>query len=185
MGGPGEVFAFNEKGLACLDPRWAGGRPRQLKHDDENFVIATATTARSSSASRSPSGRCASWSPTCAKVHGRVIRICREALRCLLARRGVTFQRTQTWKESPDPERETKLDRIEHVLDRFPDRAFAFDEFGPLGIRPTAGAGWTEHGVPTGCRPPTTAPTESGTSTAATRWATIACGARIGARREP
>lgn len=36
----------------------------------------------------------------------------------------------------PDPDREAKLDRIEHVLDRFPDRVFAFDEFGPLGIRP-------------------------------------------------
>jgi hypothetical protein len=81
-------------------------------------------------------------------VHGRVIRISREALRGLLARRGVTFQRTKTWKESPDPERETKLDRIEHVLDRFPDRVFAFDECGPLGIRPIAGSGWAEQRRP-------------------------------------
>lgn len=22
------IHAFNEKGLACLDPKWAGGRPR-------------------------------------------------------------------------------------------------------------------------------------------------------------
>ncbi|MFD5478536.1 hypothetical protein [Streptomyces hawaiiensis] len=43
------------------------------------------------------------------------IRIGREALRCLLARRGVTSQRTKTWKESPDPDRDAKLDRIEHV----------------------------------------------------------------------
>lgn len=49
------------------------------------------------------------------RVHGRVIRIGAEALRCLLARRGVTFQRTKTWKESPDPDRYAKLDRIEHV----------------------------------------------------------------------
>lgn len=56
--------------------------------------------------------------------------------RHLLARRGISFQRTKTWKESPDPDREAKLDRIEEVLDRFPDRVFAFDEFGPLGIRP-------------------------------------------------
>lgn len=76
------------------------------------------------------------------KVHVRVIRIGREALRRLLARRGITFQRTKTWKESTDPDREAKLDRIEEVLDRFPDRVFAFDEFGPLGIRPTGGAGW-------------------------------------------
>jgi len=72
-------------------------------------------------------------------VHGRVIRIGREALRCLLLRRGITFQRTKTWKESPDPERDAKLDRIEQVLERFPDRVFAFDEFGPLGIRPHRG----------------------------------------------
>lgn len=30
------------------------------------------------------------------KAHDRAIRIGREALRCLLARRGVTFQRTKT-----------------------------------------------------------------------------------------
>lgn len=46
------------------------------------------------------------------------------------------------WKESPDPAREAKLDRIEEVVDRFPDRVFACDEFGPLGIRLTAGFGW-------------------------------------------
>ncbi len=34
------------------------------------------------------------------------------------------------------------------VLDRFPDRGFAFDEFGPLGIRPTAGSCWTKQGKP-------------------------------------
>ncbi|SCF12100.1 hypothetical protein GA0070558_13011 [Micromonospora haikouensis] len=64
------------------------------------------------------------------------------------ARCGVAFQRTKTWKESPDPEREAKLDRIEEVLDRFPDRVFAFDELGPLGIRPTAGSGWARQKHP-------------------------------------
>lgn len=77
-----------------------------------------------------------------------MIRIGREALRSLLAHRGVTFQRTKMWKESPDPDREAKLDRIEEVLNRFPDRVFAFDEFGPLGIRPTAGSGWAERKHP-------------------------------------
>jgi len=33
-------------------------------------------------------------------------------------------------------------------LDRFPDRVFAFDEFGPLGIRPTGGSGWAPSGHP-------------------------------------
>ncbi|GIH51128.1 hypothetical protein Mro03_63070 [Microbispora rosea subsp. rosea] len=35
------------------------------------------------------------------RLPGRAVRIGREALRALLARRGVTFQRTKTWKESP------------------------------------------------------------------------------------
>ena len=32
-----------------------------------------------------------------------------------------------------------KLDRIEYALTERPERSFAFDEFGPLGVRPTAG----------------------------------------------
>lgn len=38
------IHRFNEIGLACLDPRRAGGRPRLLSPDDEDFVIQTATT---------------------------------------------------------------------------------------------------------------------------------------------
>lgn len=38
------IHRFNEIGLACLDPRWAGGRPRLLNPDDEDFVVATAVT---------------------------------------------------------------------------------------------------------------------------------------------
>ncbi len=68
----------------------------------------------------------------------RPVRIGREALRCLLARRGITFQRTKTGKESPDPAFDAKLERIEYAVNERPDRTFAFNEFGPLGIRPTA-----------------------------------------------
>lgn len=100
---------------------------------DEDFVVHTATTRPGRLGQ--PFTR---WSLR--KVHGRMIRIGRETLRGLLARRGVTFRRTKTWKESPDPERDAKLDCIEHVLHRFPDRVCAFDEFGPLGIRPTGGS---------------------------------------------
>ena len=38
------IHKFNEIGLACLNPRWAGGRPRLLDRDDEDFVVQTATT---------------------------------------------------------------------------------------------------------------------------------------------
>lgn len=38
------IHRFNEIGLACLDPQLAGGRPCLLSPDDEDFVVATATT---------------------------------------------------------------------------------------------------------------------------------------------
>jgi hypothetical protein len=67
------------------------------------------------------------------------VQIGREWARRLLAAHEITFQRTTTWKESPDPEREAKLARIEQVLTEHPDRTFAFDEFGPLACAPTPG----------------------------------------------
>ena len=65
-------------------------------------------------------------------------------LRQILHARGISFQRTRTWKESTDPDKDAKLDRIEYVTSHYPDRCFAFDQFGPLSIRPC-------HGV---CRAP-------------------------------
>jgi hypothetical protein len=32
------IHAFNERGLAALDPRWAGGRPRVISDDDIAFI---------------------------------------------------------------------------------------------------------------------------------------------------
>jgi hypothetical protein len=66
----------------------------------------------------------------------------RERLRQILHARGISFQRTRTWKESTDPDRDAKLDRIEYVTSHYPDRCFAFDQFGPLSIRPCHGTCW-------------------------------------------
>jgi transposase len=141
------IHRFNEIGLACLD---LGGREaaRLLSPDEEDFVAATATTRPAKLGQPFTRWSLRKLLTYLRTVHGRVIRIGREALRCLLARRGITFQRTKTWKESTDPERDTKLDRIEHVLEHFPDRVFAFDEFGPLGIRPTGGSCWAKQNRP-------------------------------------
>ncbi|MEU9890495.1 IS630 family transposase [Sphaerisporangium sp. NPDC051011] len=142
------IHRFNEIGLACLDPRWAGGRPRLLSDDKEAFVVQTAATrpARLGQPfTRWSVRKLAAYLQT---LPGRAIRIGREALRALLSRHGVTFQRTKTWKESPDPDFEAKLDRIEYALTQRPERTFAFDEFGPLGIRPTSGSGWAKQGRP-------------------------------------
>jgi hypothetical protein len=78
----------------------------------------------------------------------RAVTIGRERLRQILDRHRITFQRTKTWKESNDPLRDAKLDRIEEVTSSFPDRCFAFDEFGPLAVHPVAGCCWAERKHP-------------------------------------
>ncbi len=38
------IRLFNAKGLAALDPRWAGGRPRLISDDDVAVILAAART---------------------------------------------------------------------------------------------------------------------------------------------
>ena len=78
----------------------------------------------------------------------RTVRIGRERLRQILHASQISFQRTRTWKESADPDKDAKLDRIEQVTSRFPDRCFAFDQFGPLSIRPAHGSAWARQKKP-------------------------------------
>jgi transposase len=54
------IHVFNARGLAALDPRWAGGRPRLISEDDVAVIVAA---ARTRPASRSRTGACASWPP--------------------------------------------------------------------------------------------------------------------------
>jgi transposase len=143
------IHAFNQRGLAALDPQWAGGRPRLISDEDIEFIVATATT-RPRKLER-PFTR---WSVRklvayLAEHPDRPVRISYERLRQLLRERRVSFQRTRTWKESTDPDKDAKLDRIEEVTSRFPNRCFAFDQFGPLSIRPCHGSTWAPESRPT------------------------------------
>ncbi|GAA3415029.1 hypothetical protein GCM10018952_37910 [Streptosporangium vulgare] len=158
----------------------------KLSDDDEDFVVQTATTRPTKLGQPFTRWSLRKLVAYLRTVHGRVIRIGREALRGLLARRGVTFQRTKTWKESTDPDREAKLDRIEHVLDRFsPAGSSRSTSSAHSGSGPPQARAGPNGNTPTGCRPPTTAPMESGTSTAAPRSATTCCGASTAARKVP
>ena len=130
------IHRFDDIGLARLDPKRAGDRRRRLSPDDENFVIATATTRTSEFGQPLTRWSLRKLVACLRKVHGRVILIGRENLRGLLVRRGVTLQRTKTWKESPDLDREAKLDRIEEVLGCFPD---LFYFHGCYSLRDDAG----------------------------------------------
>src|ERR1700731_1553192 len=38
------IHLFNQKGLAALDPRWAGGRPRRISDEDVRGIVTAAAT---------------------------------------------------------------------------------------------------------------------------------------------
>lgn len=136
------IHRFNEMGLVCLDPKWAGGRPRRITTDDETFIVETAKTRPEKLGRPFTRWSIRKLAAYLAENPVRRVRIGRERLRELLAKHKVTFQRTKTWKESNDPERDAKLDRIEYVMEHHLDRCFAFDEFGPLAIHPVGGCCW-------------------------------------------
>jgi transposase len=133
------IHLFNAKGLAALDPQWAGGRPRLISDEDIQVIVTPATAWREKLGQ--PFTR---WSLRKLAAYlaerDHLVRVGRERLRQILHARGISFQRTRIWKESGDPDRDAKLDRIEYVTSAYPDRCFAFDQFGLLSIRPCHGA---------------------------------------------
>jgi transposase len=135
------IHAFNAKGLAALAHRWAGGRPRRISDGDIEVIVAAART-RPEKLGQPFTRCCLRKLAGCLAGLDRPVRIGRERLRQIPQARGISFQRTRTWKESTDPDRDAKLDRIEYVTGHYPDRRFGFDQFGPLSIRPCHGACW-------------------------------------------
>ena len=142
------IHAFNEKGLDCLDPKWACGRPREIGDEDGALIVKMA-----SKRPRSLGQPFTRWSIRklqryLATKKRRKLTISRERLRQVLAEEDITFKKTKTWKESNDPDYDAKCARIEDVVNNHPDRTFAFDEFGPLAIRPYAGSAWSHKNKP-------------------------------------
>jgi transposase len=148
------IHAFNQRGLAALDPQWAGGRPRRISDDDVAFIVATAKTRPETLGRPFTHWSVRKLAAYLRRNDQRIIRVGRERLRQLLHTHQITFQRTRTWKESRDPDKDRKLDRIEEVIRRFPDRCFAFDQFGPLSIRPCHGTCWAARRHPDRLRAP-------------------------------
>ena len=134
------IHAFNAKGLAALDPWWAGGRPRLISDGDIEVIVVAARTRPEKLDLPFTRWSLRKLAGYLASHPGRPVRIGRERLRQLLHERGIFFQRTRTWKESTDPDRDAKLDRIEYVTSNYPDRCFGFDQFGPAHL-PRRGPG--------------------------------------------
>jgi hypothetical protein len=111
------------------------------------------------------------------------IAVSRERPRQILVEEDVTFQRTKTWKESPDPLREEKLARIEWLLEHERETTFAFDEFGPLAVMAEGGSCWARGPVHSACGSIATSPTGRGSCSPGTRSeVTASLGASSGGR---
>jgi len=57
------IHLFNQKGLAALDPQWAGGRPRLISDENIDIIRGRPPPGRRSWACRSRTGACASSPP--------------------------------------------------------------------------------------------------------------------------
>jgi transposase len=142
------IHRFNELGMASLDPAWAGGRPRRITTTDRELIVSSATARPETLGQPFTRWSIRKLQGYLAQKRGQRVVVSAERLRQILSEEEITFQATKTWKESPDPLREEKLARIEHVLEHERDRTFAFDEFGPLAIKPEGGSAWARRGKP-------------------------------------
>ncbi|MFN2557791.1 MAG: IS630 family transposase [Nitriliruptorales bacterium] len=138
------IHAFNQHGFAALDPKWSGGRSGKIDDATAEQICRIALTRP-----QTLGKPFTTWSV--AKLHEHLVAtrvlpsdVSPEAIRRLLRRRGITFQRTKTWKASPDPDFDAKKSRILQLYDHPPaeGRVICCDEFGPLNLQPRGGMGW-------------------------------------------
>jgi transposase len=143
------IHDFNERGMASLDPEYRGGRPRRITDEQRRQAVAVAGARPDSQGA--PLTR---WSlPRLADhlAEHDVVQISPAHLGRVLAVAGLSFQRTRTWKASPDPDDETKAARVLELRAAPPadgGAVIAFDQMGPVSLRPMPGAGWAPRKCP-------------------------------------
>jgi transposase len=143
------IHDFNERGMASLDPEYRGGRPRRITDEQRRQTVAVAGARPDSQ-----DVALTRWSlPRLADhlAEAGVVQISPAHLGRVLAEAGLSFQRTRTWKASPDPDYEAKAARVLELKAAPPPdggHVIAFDQMGPISLRPMAGAGWAPRGRP-------------------------------------
>jgi transposase len=141
------IHEFNERGMDSLRPRYRGGRPRRITTEQRQRIVSVAGARPD--AQGIPLSR---WSLPRLSDHLAVagIEVSPRHLGAPLAEAGLSFQRTRTWKASPDPEYAEKAARILDLCAQPPTDGpvVSFDQMGPVSLRPTAGAGWAPKGRP-------------------------------------
>ena len=142
---------FNDDGFDSLVPKYAGGRP-------PTFTLPERREIKKVALSRPVDHGLpfSTWSLTKLAeflvAEGVVDDISHEGLRLLLREEGVSFQVIKTWKQSSDPDFETKKNRVLELYDIAAGKAkpkrgdptvvICMDEFGPLNLLPRPGKHW-------------------------------------------
>jgi transposase len=142
---------FNDDGFDSLVPKYAGGRP-------PTFTLPERREIKKVALSRPVDHGLpfSTWSLTKLAeflvAEGVVDDISHEGLRLLLREEGVSFQVIKTWKQSSDPDFETKKNRVLELYEIADGKAkpkrgdptvvICMDEFGPLNLLPRPGKQW-------------------------------------------
>lgn len=141
------IHDFNRHGFDSLRPRFRGGRPRRIQIDDEARIVAIAG-ARPDTLGV-PYTR---WSLAKLSRYLRTqgIEVSPAHLGRILARNGISLQRTRSWKQSPDPDYAAKAARVLELYRQKPADGvvISFDEKGPESLCPRHGRGWARRGWP-------------------------------------
>jgi transposase len=143
------IHDFNERGMASLDPEYRGGRPRRIADEQRQRIVAVAGARPDTQGVA-----LTRWSLPRLADHladEQIVDVSAAHLGRLLADAGLSFQRTRTWKASPDPDFEAKAARVLELKAAPPPdggAVIAFDQMGPISLRPMAGAGWAPRGMP-------------------------------------
>jgi transposase len=142
------IKEFNERGLDSLRPKFGGGRPRRITEAERERIVAIAGVRPDSIGV--PLTR---WSLRELAAHlgaAEGIEVSPAHLGRILDEAGLSFQRTRSWKASPDPDYEAKAARVIALCKRPPpgSAVIAFDQMGPISLRPTHGQGWSPRGRP-------------------------------------
>ena len=136
------IRAFNEHGMAMLQPKWGPGRPPKFTDDQRKALVDLAL-----SRPRYLGLPYAQWSLSRlreqAVQRGIVTSISEEWLRVILHEDDVSHQSIRTWKISPNPLFEEKKRKIDQLTRRRhnPPVVLSMDEIEPIQFDPSRRGG--------------------------------------------
>ena len=139
------IHPFNDKGMRALDPQWAGGRPRRITTEERQLIIKTATKRPRSLGQPFTRWSIRKLAQYLATKKGKRITISRERLRQILAEENDHLPAHQDLEgvTRSAPRGEAGPHRVP-ARARARERTFAFDEFGPLAVKPEGGSCWAQ-----------------------------------------